>query len=407
MSDMTRRFFTAAGAASVAASRSLSEQGSDPNRLRAGVIGCGIRGVGAHIDSLLKMKETDSVEVAAVCDVFDKRAQRAAKLTGAAAYQDYRRLLESRDIDFVTIATPDHWHAQMALDAASAGKHIYCEKPMTHTTEEAQQVVAKIRETGVKMQVGVQGMSDDSYETAYKYVQQGVLGKVVVAQIDYSRNYLDDYWLKKVDPDARPGVNLNWDLFLGPARKRPWDPERYFNWIRYSDYSGGVPAGLLVHRVTRIIRSLGLTIPEYGSAHGGKFEFTQSTAEVPETINIMLDYPGGPTVLLISSMANDTPVPHVLRGHKATLEFTPTGFVIQPQELYERAGKTIIHRKRGGEDTVLHMRNLLRAIRYNEPLKCDSILGYYGVAACQFGILSYQQRKYMKWDGAAQKIVPA
>ena len=97
----------------------------------------------------------------------------------------------------------------------------------------------------------------------------------------------------------------------------------------------------------------------------------------------------------------------MLRGHKATLEFTPTGFVIQPQQLYEREAKTIIHRKTGGEDTVLHMRNLLRAIRYNEPLKCDSRLGYYGVAACQFGILSYQQRKYMKWDGAAQKIVPA
>lgn len=373
--------------------------------LRAGIIGCGIRGAGAHIPTLQKMRETDNVAITAVCDVFTKRAEKAAQLTGARAYQDYRRLLEAGDVDFVVIATPDHWHAQMALDAASAGKHIYCEKPMTHTVEEARQVVRKIAETGVKMQVGVQSMSDDSYETAYRYVREGALGKVVLAQIDYSRNYRDDYWLKPVDPDVRPGENLNWEMFLGPAPRRPWDPDRYFNWIRYWDYSGGVPAGLFVHRVTRIIKALGLTFPEYGSAHGGKFQFTGSRAEVPETINVMLDYPGGPTVLLISSLANDTPVPHLLRGHKATLEFTPEGFVIRPQKLYAREAREVVHKKTGGEDTELHLRNFLNAIRYGEPLKCDCRLGYYGVVACQFGVLSYRQRRYMKWDPQAERIV--
>lgn len=404
MKKLTRRQL-AVGAVSLAGTRALAQQRPAPDRLRGGVIGCGIRGVRAHIATLLKMKEADAVDVTAVCDVFDKRAQQAAQMTGAKPYQDYRRLLEDKDIDFVVIATPDHWHAQMAIDAASAGKHIYCEKPMSHTVEEAKRVVAKIRETGVKMQVGVQGMSDDSYETAYKYVKDGVLGKVVIAQIDYSRNYRGDYWLKPFDSDAKPGVNLNWDLFQGPAKHRPWDPERYFNWIRYYDYSGGVPAGLFVHRVTRIIKSLGLTFPEFGSAHGGTFQFTQSKAEVPDTINIMLDYPGGPTVLLISSLANDTPVDHVLRGHKATLEFTPRGFTIHPQKLYEKEVKEIVHVKTGGEDTELHLRNLLRAIRFNEPLKCDEMLGYYGVVACQFGVLSLQRRKYLKWDKAGERIV--
>ncbi|MBI4873640.1 MAG: Gfo/Idh/MocA family oxidoreductase [Acidobacteria bacterium] len=405
MSSLSRRTFAAMSAAAITPPRAA--QRSDPNRLRAGVIGCGIRGVGAHIATLLKMKEADNVEVSAVCDVFDKRAQHAAGLTGGKPYQDYRRLLEDKNVDIVFIATPDHWHGQMAVEAAAAGKHIYCEKPMTHSVEEAKRVVAKIRETGVKMQVGVQGMSDDSYETAYKYVQQGALGKVVIAQIDYSRNYRDDYWLKPVDAGARPGVNLNWDLFLGPAPQRPWDPERYFNWIRYWDYSGGIPAGLFVHRVTRLIKSLGLTFPEYGSAHGGKFQFPASTAEVPDTINIMLDYPGGPTVMLISSLANDTPVAHHLRGHKATLEFTPTGFVIRPQRLWAKEVQEVIHKKTGGEDTELHVRNLLRAIRDNEPLKCDCMLGYYGVVACQFGVRSYRERKYLKWDVQGERILPA
>ena len=202
-------------------------------------------------------------------------------------------------------------------------------------------------------------------------------------------------------------MNFDWNLYLGPAEKRPFDADRYFNWIRYFDYSGGVPAGLFVHRATRIIKSLGLTFPTYGSALGGTFEFTNSKAEIPDTINIMLDYPGGPTVMLISSLANDTPVPHLLRGHKATLEFTPTGFVIRPQKLYADQAKEFVHRKTGGEDTELHLRNLLRAIRGQEALKCDVMLGYYGVVACQFGVLSQQRRKYLKWDAANERIVEA
>lgn len=400
MSVLSRRAFV--GGAAIAA---VAQSPAD--RVRVGVIGCGVRGIGAHVRTLLKMKETDNVQVTAACDVFTKRARQAADMTGGKPYQDYHELLADKDVDVVVIATPDHWHAQMAIDAAAAGKHIYCEKPMAHSVEDAKRVVAKIRETGVKMQVGVQGMSDDSYETAYKYVKAGALGTVVIAQIDYSRNYAADYWLKPADPDLRPGVNFDWDMFVGPAPKRPFDPERYFNWIRYFDYSGGVPAGLFVHRVTRIIKSLGLTFPEYGSAHGGKFEFRESKAEVPDTINIMLDYPGGPTVLLVSSLANDTPIAHTLRGHKATLEFTDTGFTITPQKLFEKEVQPVVHRKTGGEDTELHLRNLLRAIRSNEPLKCDVMLGYYGVAACQFGILSQQQRKYLKWDAAAERIVPA
>ncbi len=404
---ISRRDFSRGVALAATQVPTLSAAQSPSDRLRVGVIGCGIRGVGAHIKTLLKMKESDNVTVNAVCDVFDKRAQQAAALTGGKAYRDYREMLANRDVDVVVVATPDHWHAQMAIDAASAGKHVYCEKPMTHTVEEAKRVVAKIRETGVKLQVGVQAMSDDSYETAYKHFQAGDLGKVVLAQIDYSRNYDKDFWLKPVDPDLKPGVNFDWNLYLGPAEKRPFDADRYFNWIRYFDYSGGVPAGLFVHRATRIIKSLGLTFPTYGSALGGTFEFTNSKAEIPDTINIMLDYPGGPTVMLISSLANDTPVPHLLRGHKATLEFTPTGFVIRPQKLYADQAKEFVHRKTGGEDTELHLRNLLRAIRGQEALKCDVMLGYYGVVACQFGVLSQQRRKYLKWDAANERIVEA
>jgi predicted dehydrogenase len=334
--------------------------------------------------------------------------QAAAQLTGGKPVRDYRSVLDNREVDYVLIATPEHWHAPMTLDAADAGKHIYCEKPMTRTVEEAKKVVAKIKQTGVKMQVGVQGMSDDSYETANRYVADGVLGDIVIAQIDYSRNYgAADFWQQTVDPEAKPGENLDWKAFLGPAPKRPWDPERFFSWRRYWDYSGGIASDLFVHRITRIIKSLGLKEPERAVAIGGKLHYKTSPADIPDTFNVLLEYPGGPNVILVSSMANDTPVEHVLRGHKATLRFTRTGFTITPQRNYASEVKEITHQKTGAESTELHHRNLMNAIRRNEPLKCDCQLGYYGVVACEMMVQSFRKREYLRWDAQRQKIVRA
>ncbi|MFB3776979.1 MAG: Gfo/Idh/MocA family protein [Bryobacteraceae bacterium] len=400
MAQLTRREF--AGAAALATARSYAQVNGAGERLRIGVIGCGGMAM-EHMKALVKMREADNLEIVAVCDVFDKRAQAAAELTGGRAYKDYRQVLALKEVDYVLIATPEHWHYRMAMDAASARKHIYCEKPMTQTSQQAKALVAKVREAGVKMQVGVQGMSDDSYEIAHRYVEQGALGKVVMAEIDYSRNLKDDIWMYDIDPDARPGENLDWNAWLGPARKRPWDPERYFRWRRYWEYSGGIATDLFIHRVTRVIKALGLTFPQRAVASGGKWFF--KTAEVPDTFNIMLDYPDGPTVLLVSSLANDTAVEHVLRGHMATLRFTRTGFVIEPQRLFANEVKGFEHKKTGAENVELHHRNLQRAIRTGEPLKCDPMLGYYGVVACEMGVLAYRQQRYMRWDAAEQRIV--
>ena len=395
---MTRRNFIASSTAATALAYSQINGANE--RLRIGVIGCGGQATD-HMRTLVKMRESDNCEVLAVSDVYDKRAEQAAQLTGGKVVKDYRRILDNHDIDYVLIATPEHWHYQMTVDAIGAGKHIYCEKPMTHTAAQSKKVVERIAQSKVKMQVGVQGMSDDSYETARKFVKDGALGKVVLAQIDYSRNYKDDFWEYPVDADARPFVNLDWKAWLGAAPKRPFDADRYFCWRRYWDYSSGIASDLFIHRVTRIIKALDLTFPEFGVGAGGKFEFTTSSAEIPDTFNILLDYPGGPTVQLISSMANGTAVPHLLRGHKATLEFTRTGFVIRP----DGGGPEIVHQKTGGEELDLHHRNLMNAIRTGEALKCDATLGYRGVVACEMGVLSYRKRRCMRWDAAKERIV--
>jgi predicted dehydrogenase len=406
---ISRRTFVSTSAASVvvaAASRN-SVLGAN-NRLRVGIIGCGGLAQGAHIPLLMKMKDSDNVEIVAVSDVYQKRLDQAAATTGAKPIRDYRALLDQKDIDYVAIVTPEHWHARMTLDAADAGKHIYCEKPMTWSIEEAKKVVKKIQQTKLKMQVGVQGMSDDSYETAQRMIKEGAIGRPIQAQIDYSRNHKKDFWVSdEPDKDVKPGINLDWNAFLGPAPKRPFDLDRFLHWRRYWDYSGGIATDLFVHRITRIIRALDLKFPDKAVAVGGKWEFRDSAAEIPDTFNMMLDYPEGLSVVVISSMANDTPIPHVIRGHEATLEFTRDGFVIHPQERLNRdhSKQEITHKKTGGEDILLHHRNLQAAIRDGAALKCDVMTGYYGVVAVRMAIESYRKRKYVAWDAKRERAV--
>ena len=408
---ISRRTFVSTSAASVViAAASRNRVLGANNRLRIGIIGCGGLAQGAHIPSLMRMKDSDNVEIVAVSDVYQKRLDQAATTTGAKPIKDYRALLDQKDIDYVAIVTPEHWHAKMTLDAADAGKHIYCEKPMTWSIEEAKKVVKKIQQTKLKMQVGVQGLSDDSYETAQRLIKGGAIGRPIQAQIDYSRNHKRDFWVSdEPDKDVKPGVNLDWNAFLGPAPKRPFDLDRFLHWRRYWDYSGGIATDLFVHRITRIIRALDLKFPDKAVAVGGKWEFRDSAAEIPDTFNMMLDYPEGLSVVVISSMANDTPIPHVIRGHEATLEFTRDGFIIRPQERLNRdhSKQEITHKKTGGEDILLHHRNLQAAIRDGAALKCDVMTGYYGVVAVRMAIESYRKRKYVAWDARREKAVEA
>ncbi len=413
-SKLTRRDFVSASTASVLLTAASANRvlGAN-NRLRVGVIGCGGLAQGAHIPSLMKMKDTDNVEIVAVCDIYQKRLDQAAKTTSAKPIKDYRSLLAQKDIDYVAIVTPEHWHSKMTIDAADAGKHIYCEKPMTWSIEQAKMVVKKIQESKVKMQVGVQGLSDDSYEVANRMIKEGKIGRPIQAQIDYSRNHKGDFMIMgdadKPDTDVKPGVNLDWNAFLGSAPKRPFDPQRFLQWRRYWDYSSGIATDLFVHRITRIIRALDLKFPDRAVGMGGKWEFRDSVAEVPDTFNMMLDYPEGLTVIAISSMANAEPIPHVIRGHEATLEFTRDGFVIRPEGRMNRAGdkEVITHKKSGGEDILLHHRNLQDAIRNGATIKTDVMTGYYGVVAVRMATEAFRKNKYIKWDARRERTYAA
>ena len=405
---LSRRTFIAGTAAAGAASQALTARSAARvvganERLHVGVIGAGGNARG-HMRALKRLAEADNVEVTAVCDIYDPRREAAAEFTGGVPYKDYRSLLEHDGLDYVTISVPEHWHAPMTLDAADAGLHVYVEKPLTYSIKEGVKVVEKVRSTGIVLQCGIQGMSDDSYEAAAEYIRDGAIGKVVMAQIDYSRNHADDFWLREPDADAKPGVNLDWKAFLGSAKKRPWDPGRFFSWRRYWDYSGGIATDLFVHRLARIVKACGLTTPSRVVATGGTY-FFNGDAEVPDTFNALLEYPEGIDVLLVSSMANQASIRHLIRGNKGTIEFTRDGFTIEPERLHKDDVKPVTYSKSGREDMTLHHHNLHNAIRKGEELKCDVELGFNVSTACHMTVDSFRRKKSLAWDRRRQRVV--
>jgi len=406
--NLSRRNFIAGSAAAGSVAPLLSAKSAARvvganDRLHVGMIGAGGNARG-HMRALKSLANEDNVEIAAVCDLYDPRRDAAAEFTGGKPYKDYRRLLEHPGLDYVTVSVPEHWHAPITLDAADAGLHVYVEKPLTYSIEEGVQVVKKVKSTGIVLQCGIQGMSDDSYETAAELIRDGAIGKVVMAHIDYSRNHRDDFWLKDPDPDVKPGVNLDWKMYLGKAKKRRWEPDRFFSWRRYWDYSGGIATDLFVHRLARIVKACGLTTPSRVVATGGQYFFTGG-AEVPDTFNALLEYPEGINVLLVSSLANQTQIRHLIRGNKGTIEFTREGFTLEPEGLYKDDVKPLIHKKSGGEDMALHHHNLHNAIRLGEQLKCDLELAFNVSMACQMTVESFRMKKSLGWDRRRERII--
>ena len=183
---------TGAAAPAPQSSAQASDKPSESNdRINVGLIGVGGRGSSLMRLVLDMAGRRGDVQIVAVCDVYEKRKQLAQEATKAEfATLDYREVLSRSDVDAVIVATPDHWHAPIALAAMAAGKDVYLEKPMTHTIDEAKQVAAKVRESGRVLQVGSQTTSSDQWWKARKAIQDGMIGKLISSQGSYHRNSL-------------------------------------------------------------------------------------------------------------------------------------------------------------------------------------------------------------------------
>ncbi|RLD87602.1 MAG: gfo/Idh/MocA family oxidoreductase, partial [Bacteroidetes bacterium] len=292
--------------------------------LRLGIIGFGKRGeelVGTSINS--QAAQTDlNIEYRGVCEINDLRLERGLAAAGskAKAYKNYLDLLNSDDIDAVIIATPDHWHARMAMDAANRGKHIYLEKCMTRTVVEAKSLRDIVKRSAVVFQLGHHGRQRDLNLKAKKLIANGTLGKLTLIETTTNRNDPHRDW-EMVGDESLSEEHVDWNQFQGPeAKKQPFSAERYYGWRNYWDYGTGMSGDLLSNEFDVINSILDLGIPESAMATGGLY-YHLDGSEVPDVFQAAFEYPDSELTLLYSgTLASGIPRGTLFMGNDATLE---------------------------------------------------------------------------------------
>jgi predicted dehydrogenase len=381
------------------------------DRINYGIIGVGGMG-GGHLKILKEFSGTENIEILSVCDVFDKRrraAQAAAGIPESQAFADYRRVLDNKEIDVVVIATPDHWHGRIAIEAMEAGKHIYVEKPMTRTLDEAFRVRAAATETGRLVQVGAHGCSDPKWHKAREVVQSGRLGRVLWAQGSYCRNNPKGEWNYGIDPDANE-QSVDWKTWLGAAPKRSWSPERYFRWRKYWDYATGIIGDLWPHRLHPLILAMGITeFPKSVSCVGGILcdsdKGNGEPRDVADTTMVMIEFPSGTMIHLAGSTVNERGIEDVIRGQKANLLFGGGKVQIQPERPFvdeiEAKDETPPD---SGESHAKHQKNFIDALRKNKAPNCDIELGVRVQTIVSMAEQSYRKGKMIHFDSARLKM---
>ncbi|MFN8941638.1 MAG: Gfo/Idh/MocA family protein [Acidobacteriota bacterium] len=247
-------------------------------RVRTGLIGAGGRG-----RFLAGEFKEIGFELPAVCDVYQPNLEAGLKLasTGAVGHKDYRRLLDDKSIDAVVVATPDHWHAKMVIDAVEAGKDVYVEKPLCHRIEEGYRMVEAVRRTRRVLQVGTQRRSSPLFIEGKSIVDSGVLGEV---------RLVTSWWMNHqatLNPAQFQG-DLDWKSWLGDSPVRPVDATRFFNWYYFYDYSGGLIIGQAAHIFDAIQWFMNSKAPLAVTAAGGQLNLKGS--EIPDTATIVLEF---------------------------------------------------------------------------------------------------------------------
>ena len=412
----SRRSFLvhAAAAPAVAAAPDASRVLGANDRINIGVIGTGSKGR-FHLRRLMaRADEQDDIRVTAISDIYRKRREEAlqlAHLGGERGFVDYRELLAQPEIDAVWIATPDHWHATMTLDALAAGKDVYLEKPMTYSIEEARRISEVVDTTGRVLQVGSQHVSDLRYHEARKVIAEGWIGPVLWAQNTYCRNSLYGEWNYTVDPEGTR-ENIDWDRFLGTAPARPFSPERFFRWRKYWDYSGGIATDLFYHRLAPLMLMMGKDFPTRVSGHGGIYVHRER--EVPDTYATVIEY-GGHYVNLSASMASsagNSGMPTTVYGHEGAITFLPNAIEVKPEYQFaakfrEATGSDILRIEVNQADiSTDHIANFLDCMRDRSKPVFDAHFGYQAMTAIRLGVDSYRSGRMMAFDPHGQRVLP-
>ena len=393
-------------------------------------------GVGTRGSSLMRLvldmaQRRGDIKIVAVCDVYEKRKRLSQEVTKAAfATLDYREVLTRSEVDAVIVATPDHWHAPIAIAAINAGKDVYLEKPMSHTIEEAKKIADRVRESGQVLQVGSQTTSSDQWWKARKAIQDGMIGKLISSQGSYHRNSLAGEWNTTpdrgnrnwvIDPDAGPdgkGVNyIDWKMWLGSAPEQDFDPQRYFRFRKFWDYSGGIATDLFYHVVAPLQICWGeAQFPYRVMASGGVYAFPDR--EVPDTFNLLADFSKGHSLVLSSSMANSTHTPGLIRGQEGTIVMVDHGrfegqtdhITVNSEKIYrdkfiQKFGYSSVDIPVENHGRDAHMANFFECMKTRKKPHLDADTGYRAQATISMAVQSYREGKVLYFDPRKEIVV--
>ncbi len=426
----SRRAFVRNSAGTIVLPQVRPSQGAN-DRIGVGVIGCGSMG---RVN--LSDFQQAGADIVAVCDVYRTNLDRAHELTGRKArlYTDYRKLLEDPAVQAVVIATPEHWHALMCVDACAAGKDVYVEKPVSHCIREGRLMVEAARRHNRVVQVGLQQRSGTHFQRAVRVVQEGHIGKVHYVQTWYHSHTGPEGFGNP--PDTPPPAGLDWDSWLGPAPVRTFNPNRFIGrWRYFWDYGGGELVDWGVHLVDIVHWAMQASAPHSATASGGRYHITDNT-DTPDTLTAEYEYPG--FVLSWSALFHNSygrngdpgwrPYGSYgiqFHGTQGTLFVDRAGYEIVPQCRTETEARRESYRETHDDATGLgmyftgvaapergttsrqhlpHVRNFLECVKSRQRPIADIEAGHLATAACHLGNIAFRVGAKLSYDAAAEQV---
>ena len=398
-----------------------------------------------------------NVQLTAVCDVFDVRAERAiaasqvdtrpgagGPMPPAKRYRHYQDLLASGEVDAVIIATPDHWHSRMTIDAAAEGLPVYCEKCMTRTEEETLAVHDAVTSSGIVFQLGHQNRQSEAHMKAREVIEADILGPITLVEGTTNRNTPWGAWVWDIHEDGNPRT-IDWDLFEGPApNKVPFNLERFFRWRCWYDYGTGLSGDLLSHEYDGINMILDLGIPKSAVASGGIY-FFKDGRDVPDVFQAVFEYPERDLTFVYSAtLANGNYRGLNFMGHDASMKVSGTLSVTADGEStrYEQkiedgiidpsrpmftyrpgfkgidaitsataeyfASRGLLYTYRGGRRmSAYHLLigEWLDVIRNGGETSCNIERGFEEAITCHMATRSFLENRKVEWDPVTRRIV--
>jgi len=445
--DFMRRTSTAAGAA--LAGKSILLEAENPAALpspappsdtvRFGMVGIGMQGSGLLGTSI----RLPGVECVAACDLYDGRHTLANAIiqseTGKTvpATRRYQELLENKDIDCIVAAVPDHWHERIIVDACSAGKDIYCEKPMTHEVSQGFSIIEAANKNKRIVQIGSQRRSSIIYAKAKELIDSGAIGDVRLVEDTMGRNSPCGAWVYPPPPGLST-ENLDWETWQGSAPKHAFSPIRFARWRAFRDYGEGIPGDLYVHLLTGIHYIMGVTAPpERAYSLGGLFQWKDDGRDYPDQMSTVYTYPNFRCMIRVTLDNEEDEVVKIL-GTRGTIEISGRGLTVSPQDGKDHApcyyassfppklhaeyvkqweaehqtapGMALpiegasYHTPPGYNEDAQHLWNFFQSVKTRRPSVEDPVFGNNTAIGCHLANYSYFQKTEAVWDAGARTI---